>query len=240
MQAEIRDIPAAIGSARQAVERNPAEIAAWHLLGLLLTAQGDWSGAKAVLELALENGEDVEEDHEDDSATIDGPTRVSSDGVNVKDYAKVPSVTITSSNASADPSLSTPTDDSSGIRTPGRKRSIIDSENLNVPRSESPSGIDPGTPTPTGTVPQPLIPKTAVLPPSSTLQGTFPDIPRASKATKFELALQLRLTQLALIELVDGADVANEKWPEVFAFFSEQCPSGPAVGASTRKRLLFM
>lgn len=46
-------MPTAIEHARAAVEADSAEIRHWHLLGLLLTATGDWKASKSVLELGI-------------------------------------------------------------------------------------------------------------------------------------------------------------------------------------------
>ncbi|CCA68642.1 hypothetical protein PIIN_02507 [Serendipita indica DSM 11827] len=48
------------------------------------------------------------------------------------------------------------------------------------------------------------------------------DHPQPSKEDLFEHGLQLRMTLLSLIELVDGAEVASVKWVEVFAWFAER------------------
>ncbi|CUA76500.1 Cytoplasmic dynein 2 heavy chain 1 [Rhizoctonia solani] len=61
VQAEARETSDAILSARQAVERAPQDVRYWHLLGLLLTATEDWSGARAVIELGIANSEQVED-----------------------------------------------------------------------------------------------------------------------------------------------------------------------------------
>ena len=67
--------------------------------------------------------------------------------------------------------------------------------------------------------PPTLLPKDAVrLPAASTLQRHVPDYPPPSRHERFEHALQLRLTQLALIEHVDGPENAGEKWVEVFSW----------------------
>ena len=67
-----------------------------------------------------------------------------------------------------------------------------------------------------------------------TLQYGLPSIPFVSKFEKFESSIQLLLTQLAIIERVEGAESANEKWPDVFKFFSTHCSSGPAVLSQRR------
>ncbi|OSC98625.1 hypothetical protein PYCCODRAFT_1396824 [Trametes coccinea BRFM310] len=79
-----QDIQDAIIHARAAVEGDPSEVRHWHLLGLLLTATGDWRTAKGVLEIGvgvgeadLANGEEEEEQANGDAF----------DGVQVRDYA---------------------------------------------------------------------------------------------------------------------------------------------------------
>ncbi|KAH9944625.1 hypothetical protein B0H21DRAFT_746395 [Amylocystis lapponica] len=52
-----QDLQTAVENARLAVEGEPDEIRYWHLLGLLLTATGDWRGAKGVLEVGTGVGE---------------------------------------------------------------------------------------------------------------------------------------------------------------------------------------
>lgn len=181
------------------MEKYPSEIRAWHLLGLLLSAQGDWHGAQAVLELGLAHADDQDDDEEppevNGDATIDGLPRP--DGVLVRDFAPnggEPSAVdgLTNGDGTTTPTPATP-----------------------IPRS------DPLPP-----LSEPLLPTTLLLPPSYTLLAPIPDIPRSTSQDRFEASLQLRMTQLSLTELVEGADTANQKWPEVFLFFSEGCPSG--------------
>lgn len=56
--------------ARAAVEADPGEARHWHLLGLLLTASGDWRAAREVLEMGVSVGE--AELADDDGEQIDG------------------------------------------------------------------------------------------------------------------------------------------------------------------------
>lgn len=56
------------------------------------------------------------------------------------------------------------------------------------------------------------------LPEASTLLRPIPDYPPPTRHERFEHALQLRLTQLALIEHVDGPETAGNKWLEVFSW----------------------
>ncbi|KAG9033151.1 hypothetical protein FRB95_000493 [Tulasnella sp. JGI-2019a] len=219
-QAGARDIPSAILSARAAVERQPTELRAWHLLGLLLTAQGDWNGAKAVLQLGVENsvlGDDIGDDvvgDSDGSGPTDKPN--GADEAIVRDYAHN-GPTATELNSS----LSNGTDTLPAPST--QRRSLNGSLGANgTPNRSRPVSV--------GAL-EPLLPfSTSGLPPSGTLQVLEHDTPRRTYADRFEAGLQLRMTQLALTELVGGAESANLQWPDVFAYFSEQCPSAFSMG----------
>ncbi|RPD68271.1 hypothetical protein L226DRAFT_517343 [Lentinus tigrinus ALCF2SS1-7] len=82
-----QDLQSAIVHARATVEADPGEARHWHLLGLLLTASGDWRAAKWVLEM----GASVSETDlaEDDAEPVDGLPNNGSDvdGVQAHDYA---------------------------------------------------------------------------------------------------------------------------------------------------------
>lgn len=56
------------------------------------------------------------------------------------------------------------------------------------------------------------------LPPAATLLRPAPDYPPPTRHERFEYALQIRLTLLALIEHVDGAENAGNCWLEVFVW----------------------
>ncbi|KDQ07095.1 hypothetical protein BOTBODRAFT_192620 [Botryobasidium botryosum FD-172 SS1] len=154
VQAMSRHPDEAVVLARQAVELNPKEPRAWHLLGLLLTARGDWKSARSILELGLE-----EETLPDDP------------------------------------------DVSEGRRVNGASEDTYHSSEV------------------------PLMPEDRILPPSSTLHLPPSDIPPPTAAEKFEISLQLRITQLTLMELAEGAEIASHRWPELFSYFSEHSTS---------------
>lgn len=86
---ESQDIGEAIVHARSAVEGDSTEVRHWHLLGLLLAANGDWQAAKGVLEFGVEAGE---VDLEDEEGGEPGPSSVGpaliSNGLNIRDFAK--------------------------------------------------------------------------------------------------------------------------------------------------------
>ncbi|KAG6840608.1 hypothetical protein C0991_005556 [Blastosporella zonata] len=58
------------------------------------------------------------------------------------------------------------------------------------------------------------------------------DHPPLSKEDLFEYALQLRMTQGVLAEVIDGAEGAEEKWLEVFSWVAAQ-RTAPTIGMST-------
>jgi hypothetical protein len=60
------------------------------------------------------------------------------------------------------------------------------------------------------------------LPPAAELLQPLPDYPPPSITERFEHALQLRMTQLALTELMEGPEGTEEKWVEVFQWFAKR------------------
>lgn len=82
-----QDIQTAIVHARAAVEGDHSEVRHWHLLGLLLTASGDWRAAKEVLEIGASVSESElmgdEPEQQPNGATTNGDV---ADGVRVHDY----------------------------------------------------------------------------------------------------------------------------------------------------------
>ncbi len=95
--------------------------------------------------------------------------------------------------------------DAAGTETPKATFAV-----LSV-RTESPSAVDSLLPVSTTKVP---VPTTMLLP--------LPDHPPPSKHERFEHGLQLRMTLMALVELMDGRDSAAQKWVDVFAWFAER------------------
>ncbi|CAO1635787.1 unnamed protein product [Sympodiomycopsis kandeliae] len=67
IQAEVRDISAAIPSIRRAIELEPADVQSWHLLTILVSAQKDYKAAFRIAEVALD---EAEEDDEADAKAI--------------------------------------------------------------------------------------------------------------------------------------------------------------------------
>ncbi|KAI8995256.1 hypothetical protein BD414DRAFT_506072 [Trametes punicea] len=86
-----QDIQTAIVHARAAVEGDPSEVRHWHLLGLLLTASGDWRAAKEVLEIGAGVSEvDLLENEDDEQTNGTATDGDAPDGVRVYDYGAAP------------------------------------------------------------------------------------------------------------------------------------------------------
>lgn len=60
------------------------------------------------------------------------------------------------------------------------------------------------------------------LPPAADLLLRVPDHPRATPRELFDHALQLRMTQIALTERVEGAEGVEACWLEVFEWYSQR------------------
>lgn len=95
--------------------------------------------------------------------------------------------------------------DATGTETPNANTTGLDV------RTESPSVADSLLPVSATRVP---VPTTMLLP--------LPDHPLPSKHERFEYALQLRMTLMTLVELMDGGDSAAQKWVDAFAWFAER------------------
>ena len=67
-----------------------------------------------------------------------------------------------------------------------------------------------------------LDPHSHTLPPAAELLQPLPDHPPLSVTERLEHALQLRMTQLALTELMEGPEGTEEKWIEVFQWFAKR------------------
>jgi hypothetical protein len=87
-QAEARLIGPAIESIRRSLEMDPTSVQAWHLLALLLTAQGDWSGAAKACEAGVGVWEREEDEIEDPAGT--SGAGVVDPSIETKDFASVP------------------------------------------------------------------------------------------------------------------------------------------------------
>lgn len=149
-----RDLEGCIRAARHAVELQSNEIRYWHLLGLALSADGQHTQAREVLEI----GESLQTEDDDDN----------------------------------------PAEETSA-----------------TPASEAKESTDEEVETL-------ILPSTKQVPSPTSMLLPIPCHPHPSKEDMFEHGLQLRITLLSLIELMDGAEIASVKWVEVFAWFAER------------------
>ncbi|KAF7986875.1 hypothetical protein HWV62_12618 [Athelia sp. TMB] len=180
-----RDLERAVAAATRAVEAwgdgngSDGDVRYWHLLGLLLSAQGKWAQARGVLEVAAALGP------------------LDADGAETED-------------------------DLEALPTNGHA-------NGNGNAVQQPT-------TQPDTVPEPLLPLGArAIPPAHTLLLPLPDHPRASRQDAFARALQLRMSQVALLEAIEGPEGAAVGWVSVFGWVAKRNGNGAASGGSTRR-----
>lgn len=98
-QAEARLVDDAILSVRTALEIDSGNVQSWHLLALLLTAKGDWEGARKACDTGVsvweadESADDIVEDEEIAAPALDA-------GVESHDFAASPSRSMTAMSSS--------------------------------------------------------------------------------------------------------------------------------------------
>ena len=91
------------------------------------------------------------------------------------------------------------------------------------PGQQSPSSEDASTITERAPERETILdPNSHTLPPAAELLQPLPDHPPPSATERFEHALQLRMTQLALTELIEGPEGTEEKWIDVFQWFAKR------------------
>ena len=174
-----QNLEEAVTSASSAVEIASQDIRYWHLLGLLLTAQGKWKEAKGVLEIGAAIGDDGEDDNDSSEETA------REGGVQVRHFGAQPS------------------DSTNGTVPNGH----IHPPEVNDSHKSLIYLLEKGSTT---------------IPLSASLLQPLPDHPSPSRQDIFEHALQLRMTQLAVSENVDGAEGAGLKWVEVFGWVARR------------------
>lgn len=201
-----RDLDRAIECARAAVEAEPTEMRYWHLLGLLLVMAEDWRGANTVLEVGAQIGEEGE--------AFGGAA------------AAVNGHVLGNGNEEADGTTTyTTATESSTIETNGGETvtpSEAESTATATPTSHPPTNQPTRPPEPISTSVPLLDPKATDIPRASSLLAPLKGHPTPSRMERFEQAVQLRMTELALAELREGAEGAGEKWVEVFGWFAER------------------
>jgi len=191
-----QDLDEAVASAGAAVELASHEIRHWHLLGLLLSAQGQWEKAKEALEFGVSIGEVASES--DENGEFEG-----------------------SLNPEQGPSQdSTKTKDVGPDETPVQRSAA--SSVVGVRTAEYPN------PDCSSTFSGSLLESDVItIPQAATLLQPLPDHPAPSPRDAFEYALQIRLTQMALTEHVEGPEGAERTWVNVYGWIAERRGSAP-------------
>lgn len=78
-----------------------------------------------------------------------------------------------------------------------------------------------------------LEPDATTIPPSATLLRPLSDHPLPSPRDTFDHALQLRMTQMALAEYIEGPEGAEGRWVDVFGWIAERKGSPSTSGSMT-------
>ncbi len=207
------DLDQAIEYAGHAVAGEPKEVRYWHLLGILLTGAEKWAEAKEILEhgadldLVDEDGdEEVVAEHSGDEATV---TQSETQTLVVPGTSKVTDFTSGRLNGH-DASIVKPTNVKSNGVGVGPKANLYDTVSADAGLATSISLLEPNA---------------IELPPAETLlksiEITFDGYP-PSKVEWFEWHLQIRMTQVALMEIVEGAEGAESGWVDVFSWVAER------------------
>ncbi|GLB40656.1 putative tetratricopeptide repeat [Lyophyllum shimeji] len=215
------DLEQAILHAGRAVEGDPKEIRYWHLFGLLLAAAEKWSEAGDILERGAEVGEEgvgVDNEGGDAAEASDMDTlQVPAAGVN--GVEEVRARDFGTAGKAGNTSESKASENTGSVDTHSR---------LDEPTKPTQNGQIPPSPTPlhaSSSGRTPLLDDRGI-PPAAELLAPAQDHPRPSKQERFEHALQLRMTQGVLTEVVEGAEGAEEKWLEVFSWVAARRAAG--------------
>jgi hypothetical protein len=189
-------------------------------LGLLLAAIERWRAASEILEKGAEVGETDQDTEDDDVGSTGNPGTETDDQTLRVPFSGMPN--------------------GGDIQAKDFGPTTM---NGNSPRSTTitPNGVshetrsDSVTPTPESKPPLHLLKKDAdEIPKSSQLLNPVIDHLQPSKREIFEYALQLRMSQVALTEVTEGAEGARQRWVEIFAWIAEK-----KGAASERKQVRY-
>ncbi|KAF6752725.1 hypothetical protein DFP72DRAFT_1133180 [Ephemerocybe angulata] len=213
-----QDLNQAIQHAGSAVEGCSRDLRYWHLLGLLLTAVEKWHEAETILahgaELDLFSGSEASAggagDAETTTITLDGNAQGS---IRARRRTRGESFALSISFSGSGHG-----DD---VVAGGMTRTFT-SETI-TPRTALADHIDH-----IGALNASVVPRDATfVPPSGDLLRNILDEVTPSKQELFEWGLELRMTQMALVEVRQGPEGAEEGWLEVFSWVAEKKGLGP-------------
>ncbi|KAF8229254.1 hypothetical protein L208DRAFT_1439479 [Tricholoma matsutake] len=213
-----QDLKQAIENAGLALEGDSKEIRYWHLLGFLLAATEQWKAASEILERGAElGGNGVEE-------TVNGEGNGENEGRDNEDDGH-----------GAENSIETTIADDRTLRRPSSV-SINNDNTVNLgdldhraANGSANSTTSAASDTKGSRPPLYLLETNAAhIPVAASLLTPPPDHELPSKQDVFEYALQLRMTQAVLTEVVEGAEGAELKWVEIFSWhaYAEKRASG--------------
>ncbi|KDQ52478.1 hypothetical protein JAAARDRAFT_40076 [Jaapia argillacea MUCL 33604] len=193
-----RNLDQALANARLAVESDPDDIRYWHFLGLLLIATGDWKSARSILEFGAALGEEdgeVDGAHESQDGVAERRDTPTPTGARPRDYV----------NGRTDAAARLHPDSNgfqNGHSSPTTETAIPDGDGISVSSGANPVFV--------------LEKDATRIPYPETLLQSLPDHPVPTRNEIFEQSLQLRMTQAALTEMVEGPEGAENKWVDVF------------------------
>lgn len=203
----------------------------WHLLGLLLTRAEKWSEAIEILERGAELDDELDDEGaaEEQSARSDSKDALT---ITPSDLQTLVVPGATDFSPSSLLSENVPGSDAgtlkpgkprtNGVATPGRGKATAATAS-------------------TKSVPLLLARDAVEIPVAETLlkakELSFEDYP-ASQIELFERHLQLRMSQVALMEVIEGAEGAENGWLEIFSWVAER--KGPVSSADGETGLLYV
>ena len=197
-----RDMEQAIEQAGMAVEADPTEVRCWHLLGLLLTAVEKWVEAVEILEHGAELDDSYSCEREKGEARVNGDVDGESDVRTVKGGGAFSSESVPNGNASG------------VFVAPNGQQQQHHHQNGVVNKDETTDEARAFLPI--------LAEDRLEVPPAAGLFKSILQAPIPSEHNIFEYSLQLRMTQVALTEVREGAEGAEQQWLEVFAWIAEK------------------
>ena len=208
----IFDLDKAIECAGNAVAGQPKEVRYWHLLGILLTGAQKWIEAKEIFEHGAELDLDDEDGVEETAATSVENFTESRDALTVTP-SEVHTLVVPGS-------VGYPTEKANGSIAATIKPTIVKRNSFgagHVGKTLSSNGRP--TPIPLLELDATELPFADTLLKSKDLdfEGYSP-----SKTELFEWHLQLRMTQVALMEIIEGAEGAEAGWLDIFSWVAEQ------------------
>ncbi|KAJ2923781.1 hypothetical protein H1R20_g13313, partial [Candolleomyces eurysporus] len=219
-----RDLDQAIQHAGIAAQGNSRDIHYWHLLGLLLSSVEKWEEADTILAHAadLDFFADPDSDTQepkfpqtpvetsggsnaDDGTTVDGGGKELTGSIRTRRQSKHFALNIAING--------------DGNNNNGGLTRTFTSETVTPIQIDHVGALNASV----------LSSDATFVPPSAQLLRSILDPVPPSRQDLFEWGLQLRMTQMALVEVRQGPEGAEEGWLEVFSWVAEKKGTGPSA-----------